>query len=157
MTETASWATHDFKAAQGSLFRRFLKFWEDAAKTVPRDNTGCEFDMHVREGVADSGAATLAHLSTRTGSDETQRIFFIGETSDGLPDADGVPDPSNGWIMLLLSAAETRDIAPSKAIKPKQFPFESTFYYDIELTEPGGDPDRILAGEFVLSHEVTRR
>lgn len=158
MSDTQQWARVDFKCDQGSEWRRYLRFWQDAGKTQPMDFTDVAVDMHIREGVADSGAGTVAHLSSRTGSDETPRILFIGVTgSDEDPDPDGTPDPSNGYLMLLLSAEETQAIVPAKLPKPRAWPFETTFYYDMEFTPAGADPTRRMAGEFVLSLEVTRR
>lgn len=149
---------HDFSARQGVPWIGILQLFEDEAETVPFDWTGYAIDMHIREGVADSGATVKAHLSNREGSDETPRIFFIGKDSNGLPVIDGPPDPTNGFIMLKLPAAETSEITPTKPRpRPGSYPFTAEFYYDIEYAPAGGEPDCLAFGKWSLALEVTRR
>jgi hypothetical protein len=154
VADQQQWTEREFICDQGSEWRRYIRFWQDEAKTIPVDFTGYAIDMHIREGVADSGSGVQAHLSSRAGSDETQRIFFIGVNSAGEPVPE-VEDETSGMVMLLLSADDTRQIVPTKVAKRGLV--EATFVYDMEWTPPGADPQRKMAGDFVLSLEVTRR
>ena len=154
MADTQTWAEIPFIMKQGSRWQRFVRFWQDAAQTIPVDLTGYAADMHIREGVADGDDAVLAHLSSRSGSDETPRIFFIGVDSAGDPVPE-TADPTSGMVMLELSADDTRQILPSK-VGRKGF-VESGLIYDLEFTPPGDEPDCWAAGDIAFHHEVTRR
>lgn len=154
MADTQTWAEIPFILKQGSHWRRFVRFWQDEAKTIPVDLTGFAADMHIREGVADADEAVLAHLSSRSGSDETPRIFFVGVNSAGDPVPE-TADATTGMVMLELSADDSRQMLPSK-VGRKGF-VESGLIYDLEFTAPGGEPETWAAGEIAFHHEVTRR
>jgi len=138
---------------QGTAFQYVLQFFQDDAGLNPVDFTGYTFAMQIREGVADSGAPVVKGLSSEGSA---ANILFIGTVSDGSPDIDGASDPTNGMIYLHLSADETSKLHGSKAPKPRTYPAVSNFFYDIEATPPGGEPQRIIFGTFNLSLEVTR-
>lgn len=142
---------------QGSPWQAVMQFFTDDAGVTPYDFTDHEIDMHIREGVADSGATAVADLTTRSSSAQTPRIFFIGADSAGLPVIEGTPDPTNGFVLFKIPAAETALITPSKTIKKGKYPVVSRFDYDIEVTAAGGEPSRLAMGIWELSHEVTRR
>jgi hypothetical protein len=154
MADSVQWTNIPFKCDQGSRWRRFVRFWEDAVDGTPFNFTDYEWDMHIREGVADSGAAVLAHLSSRSGSDEDQRIFFVGVNSAGEPVPE-VTDRTSGMVMFQLSAADTQAMRPAKI--PKKGLAEVACIYDAELSPAGGDPEKRMQGEFLLNLEVTRR
>lgn len=156
MADTQQWVAYDFLADQGSRWRRFVRFWQDAAKTIPFDFTGCTVVMHIREGVADSGAPIKEALSSAASSDDPQRIFFPPADSSGLPIPEGVEDRESGFLMLQLSDEETRAIVPTKLPKRGAFPAIGQFYYDIEVTDSLGVTQRRMAGKWTLSLEVTR-
>lgn len=152
MADTQQWVQVDFKADQGSTWRRFLRFMSGAS---PVDLTGYTIDMQIREGVAASGASAVATLTNRASPAEgAGRISFVGMTGTD-PDPDVTADPTNGWIMLLLTDEEMAAIGPSTA-KKKNFPLDATYYYDIELTDTAGETQRRVAGEWALSLEVTK-
>lgn len=142
--------------AQGSPFAAVLQFFQDANYATPVNLTGWSFVMQIREGVADSGAPVIASLSSQGSSAGDTGIVFVGTASDGAPDIDGAPDPTNGMIYLKLSSAETSAIRGSKAPKPRAYPAVANFYYDIEATPPSGEAQRIAFGTFDLTLEVTR-
>lgn len=153
MADTQQWVKRDFACDQGSGWLRAIKFWQDAGRTMPVDLTGCLIDMQIREGVADSGALLVKQLSNRSGS---SGVRFIGQTGGGLPDLAASPNPSNGWIVLEMSDAETVALQSSKLPKPKSFPALAQFYYDLEITDSLGQTQRRMAGNFNLNLEVTR-
>lgn len=142
-----------FTCLQGSPFEAVLQFFQDEGASLPVDFTGYRFDMQIREGVADASAPIVASL-TSEGSDA--RIFFIGEATDGTPDIEGTADPENGFIYLHLHSDDTSAITPTKAPKSRNYPVIANFYFDIEATPPGGEPQRIAFGTFDLNLEITR-
>jgi hypothetical protein len=154
MADVKTWAEIPFILKQGSHWRRFIRFYQDADQTTGVDFTGFAADMHIREGVADADAPVLAHLSSRTGSDETQRIFFIGVDSAGDPVPE-VEDFTSGMVMLELSAEDSRQILPEKVARKGLA--EATLVYDLEFTAPGGQPDTWASDEIEFHFEVTRR
>lgn len=156
MADTITWVEYDFAAvAQGSRWTRFVRLWQDAAKTLPVDFTGASVKMHIREGVADSGAAVKAELSSAASSDDPQRIFFPPADSNGLPVEGGAEDRTSGFLMLDLEAAASTAILPTKLPKRGSLA-EAMFYYDLEITDSLGVPRRRMRGQWPLSLEVTR-
>lgn len=156
MTIIAAPAEIDFACLQGSPFQAVLKFFQDEAQTMPVDFTGYTFEMQLREGVADSDAPVVFSLASVASTAAEARIVFVGANTDGSPNIDGTPDPTNGMIYLHLTSAETSTIHATKPPKLRTFPAVSNFFYDLEATPPGGEPRRIAYGAFDLSLEVTR-
>lgn len=152
MTLISAPAEIDMDARQGSPFIYALQFFEDLAATQPYDFTGWTFQMQLREGVADSGAPTAFVVSSGSGG----QISFIGEATDGSPDPNGTPDPTNGWIYINIPSIQTATLSASKPPKTKQYPVVATFYYDLEGTPPGGETQALAYGNFLLTCEVTR-
>lgn len=144
----------DFR--QGSPFAFVLQFFQDEGETTPIDFTSWEFNMQIREGVADSAAPIIASLSSVSNSDQDRRIFLVPIASDGTPDLSGAEDPTAGAVCLKLTSAETSEIRMSKAPKKGAYPVEMTFYYDIEAKPPDGDPFRLAFGPITGTAEVTR-
>lgn len=145
-----------FTCLQGSPFQAVLQFFQDEAQTLPVDFTGYTFAMQIREGVADSDAPVIFALSSVDSSAAEARILFIGANSDGTPNIDGTPDPTNGMVYLRMTSAETASIQSTKPPKARSYPVVSGFFYDLEGTPPGGEPRRVAYGAFDLSLEVTR-
>jgi hypothetical protein len=100
---------------------------DDCPEFLPWDLTGYTARMQVRKYV--ESATTIAELTTENAS--TFRITL------------GDPDPSDGKITLFIRPEDTRAM-PTSGV------------YDIKITSPTNEVDRIIEGEFILSPEVTR-
>lgn len=137
---------------QGSPFHLVLQFFEDAGATQPLDFTGWTFRAQIREGVADSNAAVVKALSSE---DSDPNIRFIAEDTNG-PDLNGTPDPTNGFLYIYMGSAETSDLQTAKAPKPRNYPVELAFYWDVEGTPLGGEAQALAYGTFSVACEVTR-
>ena len=152
MTDTQQWVQYDFKADQGSEWKRFVRFLQSGGSPV--DLTGCEIDMNIRMGVADSGADLVAQLTTRGTGSGAGRITYCGENSAGELDEEAAADPTTGRVRLFISSTDMAALRPGTA--KKKWPQDATLYYDIEITDTLGVVRRWMAGEWVLSREVTR-
>ncbi len=145
----------DYECRQGSPYHGLLQFFSDTGATQPYDFTGYSFEMHIREGVRNSGAPLIMSLSSEDTSGQDARIFFIGETTSGEPDVVGTADPPNGFIYRHLTSTDTRGFATAKPPKQRNYPVVAPFFYDIEATAPGGEPFCICFGKFDVTLEVT--
>lgn len=142
-----------FTCLQGSPFQAVIQMFQNTAGTIAVDFTGYTFKMQIREGVADSGATVI---KTLTSEGVGPGIVFIGANTDGTPNIEGSPDPTNGMIFIRMASAETALLKASKPPKIRSYPAVANLFYDIEATPSGGDPRRIAFGAFDVSLEVTR-
>lgn len=141
---------------QGSPFEVVLQFFQDEAGTIPVDLTGYELNMHIREGVADSGAPLVASLSSVATSDLDARIFVVPIASDGTPDLSGAEDPTSGAVFLRLLSTETADLKTAKPPKQRSYPVEIPLFYDLEAKPPDGQAFALAFGPLTGTAEVTR-
>ena len=154
MTDLAP-AEQDLTIRQGESWHAVFKLYSDAAQTVPFDATGCEIDMHIREGVADSLASVLLAASTRATGNGAGKITWGSYASDNTVDEDGA-DKADGIAIVDFLPADTILLTPSK--RPRKGGHETaSFIYDIEVTYADGAVKCIIVGTISVPLEVTRR
>lgn len=155
MADPAAPAEVDFTVYQGQDWSALVELFTDAAQSIHYDLTGCEIDMHIREGVADSDAEVEAALSTRSTGDGAGRIAIVGRNSAGTADGDSAAVPSDGVFKLIIAAAVSKAMVPAK--KPKKGSAQThEFVYDIEITDAAGLTVRVMRGVLTVDFEVTR-
>lgn len=153
---TTAPAEQDFTLYQGQSWTAIFQLYADAAKTIPFDATGCEIDMHIREGVADSEAPLVLAASSRATGDGAGKVEWLSYASDNTVDEDGEAHKPDGVFRVTLSADDTELLTPAK--KPRKGGFETAeFLYDIEIVDSDGEVTRFMKGTLTVDLEVTRR
>ena len=153
---TTAPAEQNFTLYQGQNWSAIFRLFGDTAQAVPFDATGCEIDLHIREGVADSEAPVILAASTRATGSGAGKITWLSYASDNSVDEDSGGHKPDGIFKVALSAADTASMTPAK--KPRKGSFETAeFIYDIEITNGSGEVTRIMKGTITLDLEVTRR
>lgn len=156
MADTTAPAEQDFTIYQGQTWSAVFELFADANQAVPFDATGCEIDLHIREGVYNSGAVLKLSATTRETGDGAGRIVWIGRSSDGTVDEDA-RDPSSGVFRIAFAAADTAAVKPTKAVKKGDHE-TAEFIYDAEITYADGVTVlRIMTGAISMPLEVTHR
>lgn len=154
MTDLAP-AELDLTIRQGESYRAIFKLYSDAAQTAPFDATGCEIDLHIREGVADSLAGIILAASTRSTGDGAGKIAWLAYASDNTVD-EGASDPADGVFALDFDPDDTVLLTPTK--RPRKGAHETaTFIFDVEVTFASGSVKRVIQGTISVPLEVTRR
>jgi hypothetical protein len=131
--------TGDTAAEQGSTFRQQLTL-VSGDPPVAQDLTGCSALMMIRTAYnSPTPVATLSSTPTATAS------IVLGGTA--------------GTIDLFLAASATQSIyvplAQTAAAVGSETPPENTYVYDLYVTYPSGDSERICYGDFVITASVT--
>ncbi len=106
---------------QGATLRQSYQLLD--ANRDPINLTG--FSVRAQGRLDFTSASTLFDLSTTNG-----KIT--------------VPTPSNGTLILNMTAADTAALAFDVGV------------YDIEIVSPGGTVDRVVKGKLTLDKEVTK-
>lgn len=154
MTDLAP-AEQDLEIRQGDSWRAIFKLFSDTAQTIPFDATGCEIDMHIREGVVDSLADIKLAASTRATGDGAGKITWLSYASDNTVDEEGT-NQADGIFCIDFDPDDTVLLAPTK--KPRKGAHETaTFIYDVQIVYPSGAQKCIMQGTISVPLEVTRR
>lgn len=104
----------------------------------PKDLTGWTVRMQIRKT---QGQPALADASTTNG-----KITLGAQWGDATtdPDLGGTPAPTNGWIKVKLTDADT-DAITSKSAK-----------YDLEAEDTNGNVYRLLQGNVTVDPNITQ-
>jgi hypothetical protein len=156
MADPTAPAELDLTLYQGQTYSAIFQLWSDTAQTIPFDATGCEVDIHIREGEADSGATLKIAASSRATGDGASRITWLSYASDNTVDEEGGENKADGVFKLLLAADVTSAVSPTKA--PRKGSHETVeMIYDAEITHSDGSVTRVMEGVLNFNLEVTRR
>lgn len=117
----------DLEVFQGAYWSQRLVY-EDS-NGDPINLTGYTARMQVRRTV-DEGGDPIIELTTGAG-------ITLGD-----------PTPTDGVVLLEISADDTADLPAT--------PSDRKWRYDLELVPAGGEVRRLIMGKFVVSLEVTR-
>lgn len=148
-------AEQDLTIRQGESWHTVFKLFSDTANTIPFDATGCELDLHIREGVADSLAGILLAASTRDTGDGAGKITWGSYASDNTVDEEGA-DKADGIAIVDFLPTDTILLTPAK--RPRKGGHETaSFVYDLEVTFADGGVKCIMVGTISVPLEVTRR
>lgn len=87
-------AKHNFHIWKGATFQKRVTYFEDAARTQPKNLTGYTADLTIRDAPDGTPLLTLTHLSGLTlgGAAGTIHITIDAATTAALPWTAGVYD-----------------------------------------------------------------